>query len=624
MNVSSAREMNDSLAAITQRQPQRTCGCVGIFFQLFDRNRRFAKKLFPKKLLSPACLKQASKKFGGDEKQPKLRLIADENSGGFPNAKNNGMTNTRCESKREMKAPSLVSRLMDLESMPAGSGSKPQKASASETWSNVADKLGARPGESDKEDMDFEVAEIKSLELGLRRFRAKCALTYPTRYFSPLEDEADLVGNALDQHSSGCVLESEELQRTDHRPFYNVSGVLSKIDQLKGRKLSYAKQVILNTELIFGTTPQQQGLPVEDGFSVSHFLLNEHEMFSSLLWMTCGELLGCNDLKQMNQLKGFAFDCLLEYLYSKFSRYSDSGFRTCTKLPSSMTKEILILLMRSKSGQNLLIPVNKVRTYGDLRNVLMKRIFLSALHFRINTRYKSSNPPFTSVELDHSDSGREGCTVTTLTVTAEPKNWQNAIKVAVQEVRRLKEFGVTNGELARYTDALLKDSEQLAAMIDNVSSVDNLDFVMESDALGHTIMDQSQGHESLLSVAGTITLEEVNATGAEVLEYISDFGKPSAPLPAAIVAWNLSKKRVGQNAIRLRLFPLSLSGEATLWLNELTPDSITNWRQLKGAFLERFFPPSRRVQLRNEISNFRQILTKALHETWERFKKKLT
>lgn len=48
--------------------------------------------------------------------------------------------------------------------------------------------------------------------------------------------------------------------------------------------------------------------------------------------------------------------------------------------------------------------------------------------------FQSSNPPFTSVELDHSDSGREGCTVTTLTVTADPQNWRNAIKVAVQEV----------------------------------------------------------------------------------------------------------------------------------------------------------------------------------------------
>ncbi|AQL04847.1 Stromal processing peptidase chloroplastic [Zea mays] len=182
------------------------------------------------------------------------------------------------------------------------------------------------------------------------------------------------------------------------------------------------------------------------------------------------------------------------------------------------------------------IPVSKVQTYKDLRSVLMKRIFLSALHFRINTRYKSSNPPFTSVELDHSDSGREGCTVTTLTVTAEPQNWRSAIKVAVHEVRRLKEFGVTMGEMTRYMDALIKDSEQLAMMIDSVPSVDNLDFIMESDALGHTVMDQLQGHESLLAVAETVTLEEVNTVGAEVLEFISDFGKPNAPLPAAIVA----------------------------------------------------------------------------------------
>lgn len=83
------------------------------------------------------------------------------------------------------------------------------------------------------------------------------------------------------------------------------------------------------------------------------------------------------------------------------------------------------------------------------------------------------------------------------------------VNIFTFQVRRLKEFGVTNGELARYLDALLKDSEQLAAMIDNVSSVDNLDFVMESDALGHTVMDQRQGHECLVAIAGTVTLEEV-------------------------------------------------------------------------------------------------------------------
>ncbi|KAI3495518.1 hypothetical protein L1887_37859 [Cichorium endivia] len=206
------------------------------------------------------------------------------------------------------------------------------------------------------------------------------------------------------------------------------------------------------------------------------------------------------------------------------------------------------------------IPVNKVQTYGDLRNVLMKRIFLSALHFRINSRYKSSSPPFTSIELDHSDSGREGCTVTTLTVSAEPKSWQSAIKVAAQEVRRLKEFGVTKGELARYLDALLKDSEQLAAMSDNISSVDNLDFVMESDALGHRVMDHKQSHESLIAVAGTVTLEEVNYIGAQVLEYISDFGKESAPVPAAIVACVPKKVHVdGVGEVDFKITPSEIT-----------------------------------------------------------------
>ncbi|KAM3339313.1 hypothetical protein P3S68_029182 [Capsicum galapagoense] len=168
--------------------------------------------------------------------------------------------------------------------------------------------------------MDFEIAEIKSSEPGLQRFRAKCALTYPTTYFSPLEDEADLVGNSLDHHSTDSYLSSspnssskdkvlaESVDSIDDEPLFpepdrdlsdcetslstrrscrelihNVSGVLSKIDQLKGSKLSYAKLIILNAELIFRTTPKQQALPVENGFSVSHFLLNEHEMFSSFL-----------------------------------------------------------------------------------------------------------------------------------------------------------------------------------------------------------------------------------------------------------------------------------------------------------------------------------------------------
>lgn len=40
--------------------------------------------------------------------------------------------------------------------------------------------------------------------------------------------------------------------------------------------------------------------------------------------------------------------------------------------------------------------------------------------------------------------------------------------------------------------------------------------------------------------------------------------------------------------------------------------------------MERFFPPSRMLQLKDEIYNFRQLKTEALHKRWLRFKKKLT
>jgi hypothetical protein len=63
--------------------------------------------------------------------------------------------------------------------------------------------------------------------------------------------------------------------------------------------------------------------------------------------------------------------------------------------------------------------------------------------------------------------------------------------------------------MTRYMEALIKDSEQLASMIDNIPSLDNLDFIMESDALGHAVMDQTQGYECLIAVAETVTLEEV-------------------------------------------------------------------------------------------------------------------
>jgi hypothetical protein len=44
-------------------------------------------------------------------------------------------------------------------------------------------------------------------------------------------------------------------------------------------------------------------------------------------------------------------------------------------------------------------------------------------------RYVRADPPFIGIELDISDSGREGCSVSMLTITAQPVHWQETVQV---------------------------------------------------------------------------------------------------------------------------------------------------------------------------------------------------
>lgn len=90
----------------------------------------------------------------------------------------------------------------------------------------------------------------------------------------------------------------------------------------------------------------------------------------------------------------------------------------------------------------------------------------------------------------------------------------------------MQQYGVQQGELERYVTTLMRDSEHLASQVGSVPSIDNLDFIMESDALGHAVMDQVQGNECLLAIAETITIEDVNDVVVEMVGYIGDYGLP--------------------------------------------------------------------------------------------------
>ena len=64
---------------------------------------------------------------------------------------------------------------------------------------------------------------------------------------------------------------------------------------------------------------------------------------------------------------------------------------------------------------------------------------------------------------------------------------------------------------------------------------------------------------------------------------------------------------VTEEALRLRLFPLSLGDRAKHWLTSQPPDSITSWNDLVQKFLTKFFPPTKIAQLVQEINTFGQL-----------------
>ena len=69
-----------------------------------------------------------------------------------------------------------------------------------------------------------------------------------------------------------------------------------------------------------------------------------------------------------------------------------------------------------------------------------------------------------------------------------------------------------------------------------------------------------------------------------------------------------------------KLFPYSLAGEASSWLKQLKPGSLTTWKEINVTFLNNFFNDARSEELRMEISTFSQEATEAFKAVWIRFR----
>nr|GEW02112.1 reverse transcriptase domain-containing protein [Tanacetum cinerariifolium] len=86
------------------------------------------------------------------------------------------------------------------------------------------------------------------------------------------------------------------------------------------------------------------------------------------------------------------------------------------------------------------------------------------------------------------------------------------------------------------------------------------------------------------------------------------------------VTQSIKVNGVTDDALRLYLFPHSLTNHATDWFVRLATNSINTFEQMAKIFLGKYFPPSMVTKLRNEITNFYQRPDESLFEAWEHYK----
>lgn len=111
--------------------------------------------------------------------------------------------------------------------------------------------------------------------------------------------------------------------------------------QFTRSNLNNLNDIFLNTELVLGTATDHNENEVPQ-LLIYRFLLDELDtMACDAMWTDFSGFLGCEDSKKRKELKGFIFDCVMEYLESNCSQYFYSGFKVWRKLPLCIKAEML-------------------------------------------------------------------------------------------------------------------------------------------------------------------------------------------------------------------------------------------------------------------------------------------
>ena len=153
------------------------------------------------------------------------------------------------------------------------------------------------------------------------------------------EPDADLLDSAtsLDIVTNGNEMITDLVNR--------ISVMLRAISNfglgLSGDKLIHVKEAVMKAELLFGNVIPRDSDGIDD-FLLGPYVRDEVETLAGAMWVDFNSFLGVDQTKENNKLRGFLFDCAIEYLDSKFGRYCNSGFGAWRSLPFCMNSGKLI------------------------------------------------------------------------------------------------------------------------------------------------------------------------------------------------------------------------------------------------------------------------------------------
>ncbi|GKD20397.1 reverse transcriptase domain-containing protein [Tanacetum coccineum] len=134
----------------------------------------------------------------------------------------------------------------------------------------------------------------------------------------------------------------------------------------------------------------------------------------------------------------------------------------------------------------------------------------------------------------------------------------------------------------------------------------------------------TEGYEDAIVVPSITRQLELKARLLTLVQNKQFFGHDKEDPHAHIRYFNkitstMKFPNVPSTSVKLMLFPFSLEGAARIWLEKEPPRSILTWDDLVSKFINKFFPPSKTTNLRNEITRFQQRFDETFYEAWDRF-----